>query len=735
MKKWLCLYLLFFSCLIHAQEKKSILVKYVNNAPVLDGLADDEIWNTAEVSKGFTQYFPTDTALAVADTEIRMAYNDTDLLVFIKCESVGEDYVVPNLKRDFRAGGNDNITLMIDPFNDGNNAFMFGSNPEGVQREGLISGGGITRNGFSTSWDNKWRCASTKNEKYWTVEMSIPFNTLRYNEGSQVWKFNSYRFDMQANERSTWIQIPRNQNIYNLGYMGDLLFEKPLKSSGPNISLIPYATAGSSKDYEENTNFESSYNIGGDAKVAITSGLNLDITINPDFSQVEVDRQITNLDRFEIFFPERRQFFLENADLFGSFGFGNINPFFSRRIGITKNVETDDNIQNTIYAGLRLSGKISDKWRVGFLSMQTAGDEENLLSSNNYSVGAIQKTVGSRSNLGVIVVNRQATSDIEGTVIDKYNRVIGVDYNLATEKNDWSGKTFLHKSFTVSNNSESWAHGLELFRIFPQLEVRWKHEYVGSDYDAQVGFVRRSNYYRINPRLRYFFNTGGEVINRHGPTLEYEQYNLPSFGITDYQMRFQWSIEFKNNSRTEIAIHRQYLYLFEEFDPTGSDVAPLLADTDYSYTFLRLSYRSDGSKIFSFNLNPLFGQYYNGKRYGLRGNFNFNYRPYFSLGINYNYNVFDMPYLDENANTFLIGPRVDLTFNKSVFFTSFIQYNTQSDNTNINTRLQWRFAPASDFFLVFADNYFTGNIDPENRFLFNIRNRSIVLKMTYWLNL
>ena len=172
-------------------------------------------------------------------------------------------------------------------------------------------------------------------DDYWSAEMEIPFKTLRFNNGSQEWSFNCYRFDTQSNEQSVWSAIPNNQWIFNLAFNKPLMWEEPLQKTGKNFSIIPYVTGGGNKDFEEiGSELEQNFDVGVDAKVAVSSGLNLDLTVNPDFSQVEVDQQVTNLDRFELFFPERRQFFLENADLFGSFGPSRANPFFSRRIGV-----------------------------------------------------------------------------------------------------------------------------------------------------------------------------------------------------------------------------------------------------------------------------------------------------------------------------------------------------------------------------------------------------------------
>ncbi len=736
MKKLTILLLILQNFTAFSQISEDINIDKTSEEITLDGILDEDTWKSSKVyAKDFFQYFPTDSILAEEQTTIRMAFDEKNLYIGIECFTSGNDFVIPTLRRDFRAGGNDNITLLIDPFNDGINAFMFGTNPAGVQREGLISSGGTNLRGFSTSWDNKWKCQTKVYDDKYVAEISIPFSTLRFNKSSKQWKFNAYRFDMQSNERSTWINIPRNQWIFNLGYMGNLNFSEEIQATGSKFSLIPYGITSYSQNVEDNEDPKYSYNVGGDAKIAVTSGLNLDLTINPDFSQVEVDRQVTNLSRFEISFPERRQFFLENADLFGSFGSNQINPFFSRRIGIVTDTITGDNIQNTIYGGLRLSGKLNKDWRVGLLSLQTQKDDRAGQPDLNFSVATLQRRIGERSNLGLIFVNRQSINAGENDAIDKFNRVIGVDYNLATKSNLWAGKTFLHKSFSVDNQVKSFAHGFTLNYNKRKYQIEWAHQYVGEGYDAQVGFVRRTNYYRASPEFQYFFYPSG-ALNRASVSLELGQIWIPGTGKTDQDIQIETNLEFINNSRVEFSLNRQYIFLFDDFDPTGTDSQPLPEDSEYTYYNFRASYNSDNSQRFSYRIRPYIGQYFNGMRYGTSGSINYRVEPYGSVSLNYNYNLFDMPYLDEVKSTVLLGPRFDFTFTKKIFLTAFFQYNSQSQNTNINTRFQWRFAPVSDFFLVYADNYFSGNPDdPSDRFAFNLRNRSIVAKVTYWLNI
>ena len=717
-------------------QKKSFTVGTTNEDIQIDGVLDEGVWSKLTPAKDFVQYFPSDSIPAKAQTEIYMCTDQKNLYIGIKCYATGNDWIVNSLRRDYRAGGADNITLLFDTFDDGTNALYFGINPEGVRREGIISNGGNVLRDFSTSWDNKWKGEAQKYDGYYTAELEIPFSTLRYPTPSKKWGFSCYRFDSQSNEISTHSRVPRNQIVFTLAYPAEMLWEEELTTKSSAVSLIPFVSSGVNKDFEDDTPSDTFFEAGGDAKIALSPGLNLDLTVNPDFSQVEVDEQITNLDRFEIFFPERRQFFLENADLFGQFGFANINPFFSRRIGVGEDVRTEELVQNRIYGGLRISGKLDPNTRIGFLNMQTASSQEQGIPSVNYGVAVAQRKLWTRSNIGFIAVNRQV-ADIDGLDtldINRYNRMAGIDFNYATRDNTWSGKTFVHGTFTPDTDVAI-AQGSTLNYNTRKFGVLWSHEYVDEDYNAEVGFVPRTNYFRINPvtELRYY--PQNEFMNNHTYRAEADVFWRPEFGKTDHFFSVGWGGELAERATFQFNLNHNYVYLFDPFDPTGTDSLELDADQDFSYFSFTGNFRSDRRKAFSWSLSPYIGEYFNGWRYGTRGSFTIRYQPRGSFSLNYAVNYFDLPHLDGGRETFLISPRVDYTFSKSVFTSLFVQYNSQSDNTNINARIQWRFAPVSDLILVYTDNFLTGEVDPLDRFAFDVRTRSIVLKVTYWLNL
>ena len=730
MKK-LLLISLFCVFQISFSQTKSFTVKYISETITLDGKLEENAWSTADVATNFWQYFPTDSEQAKQQPEIKMLFDDDNLYVGIKVNSASNEFVVPSLRRDFRAGGNDNITLIFDTFNDGTNAFIFGTNPEGVQREMLLSGGGIELRGFNMAWDTKWKSETVIHDDHYIVEWVIPFSAFKYREGETKWRFNSYHFDTKENENNTWINIPQNQYIFNLAYMGDMIFEKPLGKSKSPISIIPYVNTLVGKDYETDET-TTDFKVGGDVKFTINNSLNLDLTFNPDFSQVEVDRQVTNLTRFEISLPERRQFFIENSDLFADFGSSrDANPFFSRRIGIAEDLD-GNNIENDIIAGVRLSGKLNNNLRIGVLNMQTTEDTANEIAATNNAVVTAQYKLFNRSNLSVMFINKQATKDYDFLLDEeRYNRVFGLDYRLASADNTWVGKYFLHKSFSPDVSGNDLSAGASTEYNSRNYIIRLSGVFVGENFRSDLGFIRRTDIFKINPQFQRNFWPKKGRIQKHNievvpifiwrPELDFEN--------SDYTIISRWQAQFNDTSNISFEMFNRFTHLYDEFDPTGSDDGqPLPADSDHYYTSYSAQYRSDQRKTFSFNIEPSYGNFYNGTKFSFEGRLSYRLQPHFTTSIQLNYDDINLPDPYPDAKIWLIGPRFDVTFNKKLFWATFIQYSNQRDNFSVNTRLQWRFAPLSDLFVVYNDNYFV-----ENRFA--PRVRSFNVKLTYWLNL
>jgi len=718
-------------------------VIYIDEDIELDGILNEQVWKRCTPATDFSQYWPSDTIRAHGQSEIFFAYDDENLYVAAICHSKGNNFITESLKRDYGFRNTDNLSIMFDTYADNTNSFLFGVNAYGAIREANINNGGRQGRDFDNSWDNKWYGNAKIYEDKWIAELRIPFKAIRFSEGSEQWRIQMYRYDSQHNEISTWIHLPRNLVLMHMSYMGDLNWEDSLEKPGKNIAVIPYIIGSSFSDFEDNLKDPNNkFNFGGDIKLAVSSSLNLDLTVNPDFSQVEVDRQVTNLDRFEIFFPERRQFFLENADLFANFGQQRLNPFFSRRIGVAIDTSTGVNIQNQVHYGARLSGRINDDLRIGVMNMQTASDPQNDVPVFNYSVIAAQQNIFSKSNIAFIALNKQAINiDKVGGSLDSYNRLGGIEYRYFSDDDKWYGKASLMRVFSASEKENNWANFLRLGYIVRNYTIEWEHSMIGDGFDAELGFVPRRDILNLSPFVRFNFFPENSKVSKYNLEINTNQFYklgkeedsiVEDFRLIDaaYQLRFD--LEFNTGERFNARINYSDIFLLDDFDPTRiqeEDVF-LSAGSDYQFTNFTLSYDSDRRKIFSYEFDSTIGQFFSGSRYGISTSLNYRYTPYGNVSLSVNYNRINLEEPFVPTDLWLIGPKFDLSFSKKVFLTTFVQYNNQLDNLNINTRLQWRYKPASDLFLVYTDNYLTDQFDQ-----FSVRNRAIVLKVNYWLSI
>lgn len=721
-----------FNFLYSQQQEKSIKASFTTEKIVIDGNLSEEIWTKAERAGKFWQNFPYDTSLAEVKTEVMVTYDENNLYVAAICyDSVPHKYVIQSLKRDFSYPISDAFVVTLDPFSDMQNGFSFGLNPYGVQREGLVSDGGGF--GVTTIWDNKWYGETKRYTDKWTLEIQIPFKSIRFKDNLTEWKINFARNDLDLNENSTWVKVPRQFNISSLAFAGKLIFETAPKKSGTNISVIPYAIGRFSEDYTVKDSRKITGTGGADAKMVLGTSLNLDVTVNPDFSQVEVDRQIVNLTRFSLFFPEQRQFFIENSDLFDRFGFRQIRPFFSRRIGLA-----DGNVI-PIIAGARLSGKPSKKWRIGVLNIQTADATINNVKyfSQNYFVAAAQYNIFKRSNIAAIFVNRQQI-DTTGMSLVNFNRVAGIDYNLRSANNKWSGKFFFHHSLSNKNNSNAFTHASWLEYSSQNLMVMWNHEYVDKNYNAETGFtprifqtdvngkINRFSYWRLEPMTHYYFYPKNSIVNKMGPALYLDYYANQEFKTTDWFLKPYFDVLFRNSATLQVFGNAFYTKLLFPTDVSFTGQSQFTNAGDYYYQNAGLSFKTNQRKTLVFGAASSYGSYFTGNKFSTQLDLSYRLQPYFIFSLNYTLDEIYLPYLNKKIELDLISPRIEMSFSRSLFLTTFWQYNSQAKNINFNGRLQWRFKPMSDLFIVYSDNY--NNND------FSIKNRAVVIKFVYWLN-
>ena len=303
MKKFLFIFLFLISISLISQNlKKELFVKYTENEIIIDGILDEDDWSLASAATNFYESFPNHGEISNNQAIIKVMNDDDFLYVGIKVMVNKDDLRSNTLRRDFQAQDSDNITMIFDTYNDGNNAFVIGSNHLGIQRDMLLFNGGNGFRDWDMTWDIKWFSESKIHENFYVTEWKIPLSSFKYREGETKWKVNSYMRNTKSNSWITWNLAPENLLFFNLAFTGDMYFEKPLGKSKSKKSFIPYINSIAFNDFE-NKNKGDDFEFGGDAKFILDNSLTLDLTVNPDFSQVEIDQQVTNLTRFEISLP------------------------------------------------------------------------------------------------------------------------------------------------------------------------------------------------------------------------------------------------------------------------------------------------------------------------------------------------------------------------------------------------------------------------------------------------
>ncbi|MEO9805523.1 MAG: DUF5916 domain-containing protein [Reichenbachiella sp.] len=697
----------------------------------LDGILDEELWAKASESSEFINKWPQDTGLALAQTKVKLAYNEEFLYVAAICYQDMDDLVIQSLKRDNTGAfwDSDGFTIGLDPINTKSNGYLFGVNAGGAQMEATLTARQGNTN-MDSNWDNKWFSAVRKYEDHWIVEMAIPFKTLRYNQNNRTWGMNLIRNDMKRNVYSTWAHVPIAFDGIELGYFGTLEWDAPPAKSKGNRALIPYISTARSKDHEEGEPVESNLDVGMDAKIALTSSLSLDLTVNPDFSNVDVDQQVTNVSRFSVFFPEKRGFFLENSDLFSNFGTWGVRPFFSRRIGI------DDGDQVPIAFGARISGNLTDDLRIGIMDVHTRATSE--LNPTNFFVGSVQHRIFKRSSVKALFTNKEDYPE-ENSNTKSFNRTGGAEFNYTSATGKLNGSLRTHWATTEEGLGDNQFLSLNGNYRGPNVRAGFNYNMLGENYIAEMGFTPRLHHYdaeldttirigyhSINPWIGYVWNGNDQTSYRNRELFTWSVFEYDMDGnLLGRRTSLNGGMIFRNNSRFYFNIRNSTIQLQVPADLIDDDT-PLPVGR-YDATFFELNYSTNPlKKIFSsteFN----FGQFFNGSRIEFSEEFSLRAQPWGVFSISYRMNKITLAEGYGETILHLLGPKAEISLRNNMWWTTFVQFNTQDENFNINSRLQWRYKPMSDFFLVYSDNYATTD--------FKTKNRGLVFKLTYWLNI
>lgn len=712
------------------QDQYKLHIRKSTSDIKIDGIFDEAAWENAETSTDFIRKFPNDLAIPIRRTIVKTTYDES--FIYFAFTSYDSSYhVIQSLKRDGGHEMNDAVGVILDPLNQRTGGFFFVVSAYNTQTDDQLNG---NSDPLSLSWDNKWYSATKRYADHWTAEIAIPFKTIRYKGDRKLWGINFLRSDLKTNEYSCWTRIPVNFKSYDLGYTGSLLWDSPPPPAGTNMAFIPYVTGNLNSNKEDGQPTKAGGSAGFDAKIAMSSSMNLDLTVNPDFSQIEVDQQVTNLTRFNIFLPEKRTFFLENSDIFSGYGIPPIRPFYSRRIGLD-----DDGNAIPIYGGARLSGNMGSRTRIGIMNMETG--RKNGYAGQNYSAFSVNQGLFKRSLIKGYFLNRQGfMTEAEKQVdpLKAYGRNAGGEFAYSDLKGIWNAWANYNLSFKPGIHSDNAYGSTGVGYSDKNYGLVIDFTSVGTNYYTDMGYVERIENYdaardttlrvgfkHLFTEATYRIVPSSGKINRHTFTLMNYHVVNPDFSFNENNLNGKYQLEFSNTTTLQSEINFNTVQLL--FPISFTDATPIPVDR-YQYTNGSIKYNSDIRKTFNYFLKAGAGGFYNGTVQQLQAGFTYRKQPYLSLTLAFEYNQLKFPLTYGKTELFLIAPRVELSFSTNVFWTTFLQYNTQSNNFNINSRFQWRYKPMSDLFLVYTDNYFT---DP----LFKNKSRAVVLKLNYWLNL
>ncbi len=701
-------------------------------APIIDGdVLGDPAWQAATPITGFWQEQPNEGQPASERTEVRVIYTADTLYVGVMLfDSDPSGIIISDARRDAPLDDTDSFSMIVDTYRDRQNGFVFGTNPAGIEYDGQVTnegqgGGGLgfgqmqsggSGAGFNINWDGAWTVRTRITEQGWAAEFAIPFRTLRYPAAAtQTWGVNFQRNIRRKNERAFWAPIPRQFNLYRLSLAGTMVgVQTPALR---NLRITPYALGNALESGERPVDASLLGEVGGDLKYSLTPSLTLDATVNTDFAQVEVDDQQVNLDRFNLFFPEKRPFFLENAGFFSVGNPGEVDLFFSRRIGIGAGGESIP-----ILGGGRVSGK-AGRFNVGVLNMQT-DDYQNTVAGTNFSVARVSRDLPNRSSIGAIFTNRQAVGDLAGDAAAA--RTYGVD-------GKWGlGPTSMLTGFLAKTDTEGVSEGDYAFNLRsqtnrPQWDLNLGYQEVGAGFNPQTGFLSRKGYRKPDAMLMTRFRPKDFIgIQELRPHATFRGF----WGLDDFQETGFLHLDNHWQFRDSTEIHTG-MNLTREGVRTPFEIFPgvFVPPGTYDHAEAQLVGMSNQGAPFSVQMRVTAGGFFGGDRLSLNPTVKMRAGDALTAEVTYQRNDVKLPWGDFVTN--LVRTRVSYSFSSRVFTQALIQYNDRADLWSMNFRFGWLQAANTGLFVVYTDT--RGLYDlfdrPERT------DRSLIVKYSYMFDL
>ncbi|MGG8497734.1 DUF5916 domain-containing protein [Tenacibaculum sp. TC6] len=677
------IYWLFFLLSVHQVVSQNNVIPFKKETVTLDGQLDEEVWKIVPEYTGFSNYMPTDKGLAENQTSVKIFHNKNYMFISAVYNDTTEKTQVSTLKRDVSIAFSDAFIMIFDTQNQEQNAYFFAVNSLGNQSDGLIE---RRKEGYnlSFSWNAVWKSKTAIQGNKKIYEIAIPLKALNYDAKQGVFGVQFYTRDIKNNSWTILKRVDRNYPTFDLRFTEKFKVDSLPAKLVSRFSVTPSFTVNYQEELKTNHK-NTSYKPSLDVQYNLSSSLKLDATLNPDFSQIEVDQQVTNLTRFSVFFPERRNFFLENSDLFSNLGVDEVNPFYSRRIGE----------KSTIQFGLKLSGNLTSKTRIGALNVQTSENEK--VSAQNFGVLVAEQQLSKNFTTTLFAINKQEVDGFK--FVADYNRVIGGNLNYKSNNKKWLGVFNYAKSFSENISDKNTFVNAGIWYNRRGLNWNASIKNVEKNYITEVGFTPRLyNYDAVHQnsvREGYMQTTFGaqyEKFYEHSKSINSIRllnYSNDTYYDEDKKLNqishyLNSAVFFKDLSALYYIFNYNYVHLKYGFDALGNG-HPIQTGI-YKYGTIKLGYNSANNQQFRYQFNVQKGTYYGGKRTTGEVYTNYQLLPFANLALTYQVNKIDLNELGKD--TFHLARFTgELFFNNQLNWTTYVQYNTQRNAFNVSSRL------------------------------------------------
>lgn len=681
----------------------------------IDGILDEGVWQEAPVTSGFHQRWPVDGSPATERTEVRVAYDNRAIYFgLIMYDSEPELIMRSILHREGRIDKDDNIIIALDSYQDRRSAYIFELNPLGTQGDAHFTNERLIHPD-DWMWEGVYESSARITDRGWELEVAIPLTTIRFDpEKVESMGVAFYRAIRRKNETVTWPHIPlafaggAQGGMDQASQFGTLTGLEGLRP-GRHVEVKPFAIAGAQKrEAEEDT--ETTSEVGLDVKWSITPSLTADLTYNTDFAQVEADNVQINLTRFGLFFPEKREFFLERSELFQFGDSRETDLFFSRQIGLS----------NDIIGGGRLTGQ-AGPFTIGFLNLQTEDNSDSGIQGANNTVLRLRGDVGPRATVGGIVTNYQNS--------DTHNRVAGADVQFrflgSSGVSAWMANTWTKDRSGAGTGAGS----VKVMFRDARYNAGVGYTNIGKDFNPALGFVRRRDMVRYDGTVAWTPRFEKSTWARQLSLSLMGSYIEGQNGIKQSDAAvFQSSLRFQNGNYILLGLTHKWERLEEPFR-IRLEPETVIPAGDHPYNYAGVLFRTNDSRVFSAKGVTHYGEFWNGSWFQYGGGVTWKTGPYLELTGSFDRREIDLPVENGKFETTIFGLDVLGALSRKLFANALVQYDNVSETIQANIRIDWIHTPGSDLFLVLNTGYFQGDLlDPrDERWV----NRAGVIKLTY----